>query len=105
MRKQKQETLKLIDYIGELVGEPFQTKTGSDNDLLANPQPSIPAPVSTNNRSVDRHLDDIPSDSVHTIRRAVENPDVVDEPVLRKLGQYQESRRRAARAQERCFVP
>ena len=79
MRKQKQETLdyhelkvmKLIDYIGELVGEPFQTKTGSDNDLLANPQPSIPAPASTNNRSVDRHLD-IPSDSVQTIRRAVE---------------------------------
>ena len=47
--------MELIDCIIELTGELSQTKTGPETDLAA-PQPSVPAPGSTNDHLVDRHL-------------------------------------------------
>ena len=76
------KVMELIGHIGKLVGESFQTKTSSDNDILVNPQPTVPAQTSTNNRLVDRHLD-LLGDLVLTIWRVVENPDLADKPVLR----------------------
>ena len=51
-------------------------------DLLVKPQVSVPSSAFTNNWSVDRHLGFF-AKSVQTIRREVEIPDFVDEPVLR----------------------
>ena len=75
------KVMGLIDRIAELIGEPLQAVPGSNDDLLADPQPSIPALVSTNDRLVDRHLD-LLGDSVQGIKRAVENPDCVDAHLL-----------------------
>ena len=65
------KVIKLNDHMGESVGEPSQTKTGSDNDLLVNTQPKVPAPASTDSRSIYIyiyiHLDN-PGDSAQTIR-------------------------------------
>ena len=51
-------------------------------DLQAKPHPGVNSPRLTNNHSVDTHLDFL-TDSVQTIRRAVERPDLVDELILR----------------------
>ena len=97
------KVMELIDRIGELIGEPFQTKTSSDTDFLENLQPSVPAPASTNDRLVNRHLD-LLWNSVQTIRRAVKNPDFADAHVLRSYQNKIESRRRAARVQEKDLL-
>lgn len=43
---------------------------------------SVPVPLSTNSRSVNRHLDFV-EESIEPIRRVVRNSDFVDKPVLR----------------------
>ena len=53
-------------------------------DFLAKPQLSDPFPLTTNNRLVNRHLDFL-EDSVQTIRRGVEKPDIVDTRVDKLL--------------------
>ena len=67
----------LIDHIGELVGEPSQTKTESENDLLAIPQPSDLAQVWIKGGLVERQWDLIDG-FVKAIKRVLENPEVVD---------------------------
>ena len=47
--------MELIDRIEEFVGEHSQTKTGPGNDLVVDPQRSVPTPASMQNRLVDRH--------------------------------------------------
>ena len=47
---ESEQGVELIDRIGELIGKLSQTKTGSGTDLLENPQLSVPAPASTNDR-------------------------------------------------------
>ena len=44
--------MELIHRIGELVGEPFHATTSRDNDLLVDPHPSFPAPVTNNNHKL-----------------------------------------------------
>ena len=48
--------MELIDHIEEFVGEHLQTKTGPGNDLVVDPQRSVPTPASMKNCLVDRHL-------------------------------------------------
>ena len=50
-------------------------------DVLPKPQPSVPSPASVNIRMVDRQQN-LLGDSVQTIKRAVEDPDLVDAHVL-----------------------
>ena len=64
------KVMKLVDCIGELIGEPSQTKTVSGTDLLVNPQPSVSSPASKNNCLIHRQLD-LSWNSVQIIRRAV----------------------------------
>ena len=64
--KHQKEAMEFIDHLG---------------DLLVKPHPSDPSPPSTNIHSVDRHLNFM-EDSVRTIQRAVETPDLVDTHVL-----------------------
>ena len=76
----KLKVMALIHHTGDLIGEPSQTKTGPENDLVA-PQPNVPLPAPANDSLVDIHLD-ILNDLVQTIRRAFKHPDFVDAPLL-----------------------
>ena len=60
------KTMEFVDHLGY---------------LLVKPQPSTPTPASTGNRLVDRQLD-LHADSVQTIKKAIENPDIVDTHIL-----------------------
>ena len=50
-------------------------------DLLAKPQPIVPAQILTNDRFADKQLD-LLSGSVRSIREVLKNPDLIDTHVL-----------------------
>ena len=62
----QRKTMEFVDRLG---------------DLLAKPQPDVHPPASTTDRLVDRQLD-LLADSVRTIKRAIEHPELVDMHVL-----------------------